>query len=421
MPVPSLAHVAVLLGLSFFFGLAFEEFYSGAEDKPPGGIRTFPLLAIGGGALYWLDPKQYLPLTAGILVLGVWLLAYYRHELAKPPTAGEGRGALLVPACNLLAFLLGPLALAAPPWLAIGTGIAAVLLLTARDRLHALARHVDTPEIITAAEFLLLTGLILPLLPDRPVTGLTSITPYKAWLALLAVCSISYLSYLIRKHLAPKDSDLWVAVLGGLYSSTATTVVLARGAAQEKATLPRARAGITLATALMYLRLLIVVAIFNRGLALNLAPRLVGLAVLGGLIAAVQYRLAGKPVAGDLANEKPRNPLALGSAAIFAALFVIVSILAAAVERRYGQAGIEVLAAVVGVTDIDPFVLSLAQGAAAQITPSGAAAAILVASASNNVLKAGYATLFAGFRASLAASAALVGLGVVAVILGIIS
>jgi uncharacterized membrane protein (DUF4010 family) len=421
MPVPSLAAVAVLLGLSFFFGLAFEEFYSGVEDKPPGGIRTFPLLAIAGAALYWLGPKSFLPLTAGILVLGAWLFAFYRHELTKPPAAGEGRGALLVPACNLLAFLLGPLALAAPPWLAIGTGVAAVLLLTARERLHALARRIDTPDIVTAAEFLLLTGLVLPLLPDRPVTTLTDITPYKAWLALLAVCTISYASYLIRRHLAPKDSDLWVAILGGLYSSTATTVVLARGAAAEPATLGRARAGITLATTLMYPRILVVIGIFNLDLAEALAPRLIGLAVLGGIVAFAKYRLAGAPAPSSSAHDKPRNPLELGSAMIFAALFVIVSVLAAWIERRYGQGGIEVLAAIVGVTDIDPFVLSIAQGAASAITPAGAATAILIASASNNVLKAGYAAAFAGFRASLPAAAALIGLGAVAVILGLVS
>jgi len=67
----------LLLGLSFFFGLAFEEFYRKSGEERPGGIRTFPLLAIGGGALYLLDTQHLLPFTAGLLVLGAWLFAFY--------------------------------------------------------------------------------------------------------------------------------------------------------------------------------------------------------------------------------------------------------------------------------------------------------------------------------------------------------
>ena len=119
----------------------------------------------------------------------------------------------------------------------------------------------------------------------------------------------------------------------------------------------------------MYLRHVVVVGIFNIGVAEILAPRLLGLFVLGGLVAFAQYRLSGAspPVGED--HEAPRNPLELGSATIFAALFILVSILAGWVQRRYGEVGIDVLAAVVGVTDIDPFVLNIAQGAASTVTP----------------------------------------------------
>jgi uncharacterized membrane protein (DUF4010 family) len=409
MPIPGLANLALLLGLSFFFGLAFEEFYGRNGEKRPGGIRTFPLLAIAGGVLYLLDAQRLLPLTAGLLVLGAWLVAYYRDAMREHDATGAPNVGLVVPACNLLAYLIGPLALAGPHWLAIGVTVAAVLFITGRERLHSIAERVDLAEIVTAGQFLILTGLILPLLPDEPVTTLTTITPYKVWLAVLAVCTISYASYLIRRYVAPEGGDVWIAALGGLYSSTATTVVLARRAGQEKDFLPRARAGIVLATSLMYPRLLVVIAVFNRPLAQALLPALIGLAALGLVIAFLLYRRAGPaPRIDTSARTAPRNPLELSVAALFAILFVAISIAASWVQAHFGVTGVEVLAAIVGVTDIDPFVLSLAQSVAAPLTLGAAAAAVLIASASNNLLKAWYSGAFAGFRASFPAAASLV-------------
>src|SRR6185437_9552768 len=327
--------------------------------------------------------------VAGLIALAAWLVVYYRDRMRSVDATGAPDVELIVPVCNLLAYLLGPIALGEPPWVGVGVTVAAVLLLAGRERLHRLARRVETREIVIAGQFLLLTGLVLPLLPNEPVTTLTSITPYKVWLALLAVCTISYASYLLRRYVAPPGGDLWVAALGGLYSSTATTVVLARRGAADPAALPRAQAGIILATALMYPRVLVVIGVFNPKLALGLAPPLLALALIGLLLAFWQYRRAG---------------------ALFAVLFVVISVASSWVKSRFGETGIDVLAAIVGITDIDPFVLSLAQGVAAPLSIAAAGAAVLIATASNNLLKAGYAATFAGLRRSLPAVGALVAL-----------
>jgi uncharacterized membrane protein (DUF4010 family) len=413
MPVPPVANLALLLGLSFFFGLAFEDFYTRSGEKRPGGVRTFPLLAITGGALYLLDPVRLLPLAAGLLIVGAWLFLYYRERMQAVDAAGESDVELMVPVCNVLAFLLGPISLAEPAWVGVGVTVASVLLLAGRERLHGFARQVELREIVIAGQFLILTGLVLPLLPDEPVTTLTVITPYKAWLAVLAVCTMSYASYLLRRYVAPPGGDLWIAALGGLYSSTATTVVLARRAGADRAALPRDLAGIVLATALMYLRILAIVAVFNLPLALALAPRLSALAAVGFALAVWQYRRAGAPPAQPRAESGPRNPLELSAAALFAVLFVAISIASSWVKSRFGAAGLDVLAAIVGVTDIDPFVLSLAQSAADPLSAE-AAGAVLIATASNNLLKAGYASSFVGLRASLPAAGSLVALALIA-------
>src|ERR1700735_1188034 len=184
---PLFAKLLLVLGLGFFFGLAFEEFHGRNGQIRPGGIRTFPLLALIAAALYLLDPARLLPLSVGLAVLGALLAVSYWRPLGEWDEAGQPNVGLVVPACNLLAFLIGPVALSQPPWMAVGVTVAAVLLLTARDRLHGWARRVELAEIVTAGKFLLLTGLIMPLLPDTPVTTLTDITPHQISLGVVRV------------------------------------------------------------------------------------------------------------------------------------------------------------------------------------------------------------------------------------------
>jgi uncharacterized membrane protein (DUF4010 family) len=401
----------LLLGLGFFFGLAFEEFYGQSQQARPGGIRSFPLLALVGALLYRLDTGRLLPMVAGLLVLGAWLTCYYWRHIAEIDLEGQPNVGLMTAICNVLAYLIGPAVFAEPPWVAIGIAVVAVLLLTGREKLHGFARRLEVGEIVTAGKFLILTGLVLPFLPNTPVTTLTAITPYQVWLAVLAVCTVSYASYLLQRYVAPRDGGLWAGVLGGLYSSTATTVVLARRAHGSPGTLGQVQTGIILATAIMYLRMLIIVAMFDWPLALALAPALLGLAALGGIFAGLWYWIGARQIAVGPVADTPANPLELTAALVFAALFVMISLASAWVGARFGAAGLYGLAAVVGAADIDPFVLSIASGGSATLSTTTGGAAILIAAASNNVLKALYSAGFAGLRMAAAPAGALVMLG----------
>lgn len=402
----------MLLGLSFFFGLSFEGFYGQSETSRPGGIRTFPLISLSGAILYALEPNYAIAFCAGLFVLGAWLYPYYQVEVSRTGASENSADGIMVPLCNLVAFLLGPVALVQQPWVAFGLTVSAVLLLHARDRLHALAKKIPDKEIITLAQFLVLIGVVLPLLPNRAVTELTPITPFQVWLAVVVVSSLSYGSYLLQKLVSPRGSLFFTAVLGGLYSSTATTVVLARQLKQDPQNRHELQAGIILATALMYLRVGVVVAIFNLQLALKLTVPLIILALAGGMLSACALWFVKRIEQGQrVESPHARNPLELSAALIFAVLFVLISIGSSWVQAHFGHVGIYWLAAIVGVTDIDPFVLSVSQGSVAGLDLSATAAAILIAASSNNILKAIYSVVFAGVRRSMGVVFSLVTLG----------
>ena len=421
---PSLTSMGLLIGLSLFLGLAFEDFFARSKTRRPGGIRTFPLLALAGGMLYLFDTAHAVAFTGGLIVLGAWLIVFYRQHVGEQDESGEPNVGLVVPALNVHAYLLGAIAFALPPWVAVTFTVAAVLLLTGREKLHALARRVEIQEIITAGEFLILTGVVLPLLPNEPVTTLTALTPRQAWLALVVICTLSYASYLAQRYWAAAARGLWMAALGGLYSSTATTVVLARQAKSDPAMRQHAQAGITLATAIMYLRILIVVAVFNLTLAKTLLLPLGALSLAGLVVCALQFWFFS-PASADVTSQRPAlaraggNPLQLGPAALFAILFIAVSFVSNWAKTEFGTSGIYTLAAIVGVTDIDPFVLNLAQGGTTGVAENALAAAILIAASSNNVLKAAYAAFFAGGRATAGSAAVLVLLAAAGVLLAV--
>ena len=390
-PLELAGRLAMAVALAVFMGLAFEETYKTEERSRPGGIRTFPMLAMCGATLYLIEPAHAFAFIAGLLGLAAWLHAYLRSAPAKPeaPT-------FMVPASNLLAYVIGAIALMQPPWVAVALTVAAVLLLGTRERLHRLIHVVPRDELLTVGEFLILVGIILPLVPHERVSSLTPLTPYGIWLAVVTVCTLSYLSYLLQRYAPIKNAALLPAVLGGAYSSTATTVVLAKRLREAKQAPADISAGIVAATAIMYVRIGVVVALFDMHIALTLAPALVVLAAIGAALAIYEWRRPRARSAKTNLVVLPKNPLQIPAALIFAALIVVISVISAWVRGAFGESGILVLSAVVGATDIDPFVLNIAQGGIGGMSVASLCAAVLIAASSNNVAKAAYAIGFGG-------------------------
>lgn len=393
--------LALALGLGFFLGLAFEEHYAADEVRRPGGVRTFPMLALAGAVLWLVEPAHG---TAFLVLLGfvaVAMLLYWRAWMALQVT-GEPRprGGLMVPVVNLAAAAIGPACLTQPPWIPVGLTMAAVLLLRARISLHGLAARVPGQEITTAAQFIVLAGVVLPLVPHAPLAAWLPLTPFQVWLAVVAMSGISWGTYLLQRYVSSGHGPLIGAAIGGLYSSTAATVALARALRDTPGRQAVIEAAIVLATAMMFLRIVLIAGVFDTRFALSLAPWLIGLGLATGLAALVLLR-DGRGLKPELPNPAG-NPLRIGTALAFAVLFVSVSAATAWLGDRFGTAGLYAVAAIVGLGDLDAITIRLATAPVpARVT------AVLVATASNNFVKASVALGFGAGRRAIRPAAVL--------------
>lgn len=380
---PDAVKIVLVLFLSFLIGLEREEHKTAAGSYSFGGVRTFPLIGFIGYSIALLSGAQLLPVTLGFLVIGGFLLLSYWHKLSRAEAAG-----VTSEMSGLTTYLVGALVYYDHFWIATALSVASLLLLELKAALEALANRTAPQEILTFAKFLLLTAVILPALPQQEFSRF-HINPFKTWLVVVAVSTISYGSYVLQKVTKERGGVVLTAFLGGAYSSTVTTVAMSRRAAREQH--PHLFAGgILIASGVMYLRLVVLLILFNRQLGAMLAPAFLTLAVLA-IAAGWFWSRRTDEDASEIKREfEPGNPLEL-LAAFFFALFFLGMLVATQLAVTYlGRAGVNILAAIMGVTDVDPFIMGMTQ-AAGKLTPLPVAAtAVLIAAASNNLIKGLY-------------------------------
>ncbi len=259
-----------------------------------------------------------------------------------------------------------------------------------------MSRKFDKDEFITLAKFLAIAGVILPIVPNKPIVPFLEITPFKIWIAVVVISGISYLSYLLRKFVFMRSGITVSALLGGLYSSTAVTVILSKkGKNYDNNPSPFAT-GIILSMAMMYLRILVLMIIFNYKLSIMLAPYFVVMILVSIGAAGVLY-LRNKHFEKVLVPEitADKNPLEFKVAIIFTLLFVAFSFITYYVIEWFGVSGLNALSWLVGISDIDPFLLNLFQGEF-NVPVNMVALSCMQAVISNNIIKTLYGSFLAG-------------------------
>lgn len=377
---------------ALLIGLSQRKLHPVSDDSRLFGTdRTFTFIGILGFILYSIDPVYLYAFLGGGLVLSIFLGINYFYKISQYKDFG-----LTTIVIALITYCLAPLVVTQKAWLYILVVVTVLIFTELKETFSSFSKKFDKNEFITLAKFLIIAGIILPIVPDEQIVPFLSLTPYKIWLAVVVISTISYLSYLIKKFVFPKSGIIISGILGGLYSSTATTLIMARKSRQQSEGKNNYSAAIILATAMMYLRIGILMLIFNASLFRQTFVLLITMFMVSVATGVLVYFYRRKTdEVEDISLLKDKNPLEFKIALIFMLLFVAFSFLTYYAIELFGNEGLNALSLIVGVTDIDPFLITLFDGKY-NIGSDLIARAAFQAIISNNILKLAYALIFSG-------------------------
>ncbi|NOT60207.1 MAG: MgtC/SapB family protein [Acidobacteria bacterium] len=340
----------IALGLGLLVGLQRES-----AASPLAGVRTFPLVTILGAvsALLaqafggWLLAAAFLALAALIFS------AKLAEQKRKHPDLG-----ITTEAALLLMFAVGAYLIVGQRPIAIAIGGGTAVLLHFKGELHGLVGRLGATDLKAIMQFALISLVILPVLPNRTYGPYAVINPRHVWYMVVLIVGISLGGYIVYKFFGQRAGLVLGGLLGGLISSTATTVSYARRTKETPASVHHAAIVILIASTIVFARLLLeMFAVAPAFFVTALRPFAVVLFVFLLLSAWLYFRHRQEAIA----MPEQENPSELKSALFFGVLYAAVLFAAAAVKERFGSSGLYVVAAISGLTDVDAITLSTAQ------------------------------------------------------------
>jgi uncharacterized membrane protein (DUF4010 family) len=410
----TLAHLhafAISLALGLMMGLERER-----RGGTNAGLRTFALVGITGTATAMIAQLSaspwLLPVVAAGLVAMMISADHHRGDADETPDT-------TTTVALLLCFLFGALLWHGHHQLAIALALATTALLYFKAELHGATQRLTRQDIVSFLQFALITFVVLPVLPDQGYGPYGVLNPYTIWLMVVLTSGLSLAGYATLR-LAPHAGAVpLLGLLGGMVSSTATTLVFARQARADPAHAGNAAVVITIANLVVLARITVLAAVVAPASLPALAPVLAA-----GLLAG-----AAPPLRQWLALRGSRepapeldNPVNLRHALMFGAIFAAVLVVSAAFHERAGEMGVYAIAAISGLADMDAIAIStfkLLTGG--QLTPGQAAIAVVIALAANMAFKASMVLAIAGralaAKVALSFLATLAGLAAVALAL----
>jgi len=395
-----LINFVLVITFSLLIGLSQKKLNIDKGDTLFGSDRTFTLIGLLGYVLYLFSPKDFMLFAGGGLILGLLLGLNYYFKVQRLQHFG-----ITSIITAFITYCTGPLVSLAPSWFYVSVIVVVLLLTEMKATFVEFAQKINNDEFVTLAKFLLISFIILPMLPDERIFPEISLTPYRIWLATVIVSGISYISYLVKHYIFPKSGVVVSGLLGGLYSSTATITILAKRCktANQEHILDYASA-MFLAVGMMFLRLMIIIAIFNFQIFQMLVIPMTILMIVSCAVG-FYIRIRNKahievPYEGEK-KVAEYNPLEFKVALIFAFLYVVFTLATYYAIEYLGTSGLTILSFLSGTGDITPFILNLTGGQFQHISLLLMTACCLQATVSNNIMKMIYAISFSGNRKEL--------------------
>ena len=404
--------VALAIGLVIGIERGWQQ-REEAEGARAVGLRTYALAGLLGGA--WgaiargTGDWGVVALGLAFMTFAGAIVVFRLRELEHDKTFGA-----TTVVASMIAFALGAMAVVGDQVVAAAAGVAAAVLLALKTVLHTWLKKLTWEELRAGLILLAMTVVLLPVLPDREISTWFPLNPREVWLLTILIAGLSFAGYVAIRIAGPQLGVLVSGIAGGLVSSTATTINMARLARQHAERTKLFAAAILLSSAVMMLRVIFLVGVVNASLLQLIVPPLV-LAVLAQVFLGGAL---GNWARSEETVDQPlvlKNPFDLGVVLSFGALLAVIMMLTKLLADWAGASGAFALAAISGTFDVDAISLSLARLVPSELDANTAAYAILIAVTANSMTKialawttggASLGKLFAGgVAAALAAGA----------------
>jgi uncharacterized membrane protein (DUF4010 family) len=380
--------LAVALGLGLLVGLQRERM-----DSAIAGIRTFALITLFGAVAAHLGQVfGGWVVAAGMVVAAGFVVSGNFARLAK----GEADPGQTTEFTAVLMYGVGVWVVVGSMAVAVALGGTVAVLLHLKEPLHRFVGRMGEGDLKAIMQFVLIALVILPVLPDRTFGPYDVLNPYQIWWMVVLIVGLSLAGYVAFKLVGANAGAVLSGLLGGVISSTATTVTYSRRAKEDPESSRLAALIVMIASAVVFGRVLVEIAVVARDRFPELAPPL---AAMLGVTLALSLALWIGARRDPCAPPEAENPAELKSAIVFGVVYAAVLLAVAFARDRFGKAGLLTVAALSGLTDMDAITLStsrLVRGGG--LDPDSGWRAILLASLSNLVFKAGIVAVLGSRR-----------------------
>jgi uncharacterized membrane protein (DUF4010 family) len=348
------------------------------------GLRTFSLWALFGTLCAWFTQTVHvLFFIAGFIAMVLWLVVFLQRSNHR-----EGDPGLTTGVAGMMTFLIGGLVFWQQERVALVLSVSMMILLALKPVLHRFTRGITLEDVRSALKFFAVTGVILPLVPNEPLGPYGAINPHNLWMMVVLVSGVGFAGYLAVRVVGQRLGIALTGLLGGLVSSTATTLAMSRQSRTSPLASRDCSLAILLACTVMIWRVALLISIVSWKLLMVLWPALLVVS-LPGIAWCAHHLLHGRGKGAPAReNSHVDNPLRLRVAFQFGLIYAVILLIVKAAIATAGNAGVLVVSGLSGLIDLNALTLSLSQmmatGALDAVTASrGILLAILTATLTN--------------------------------------
>lgn len=373
----------IALGLGLLVGLQREW-----TAPHVAGLRTFALITVFGALVGLFNPEgDAWLISTGLLAVAALVIV---GNILRYADTGREPG-LTTSTAALIMYLVGVTVAVDQMELGVILGGGTAVLLHWKEPLHAVVQRIGETGIRAIIQLVLIALVILPVMPDETYGPYEVLNPFEIWLIVVLIVGISLLGYICIRFLGTKAGTVLSGILGGVISSTATTISYSRRASRAPATSHLAALIVTIASTIVFIRVLVEIAVVAPDILLDVGPPLIAMMALMAAISAGLYLLLAK-------QEEPipvdENPSELKAAIIFGLLYAAVLFAVAAVQENFDDQALYVVAAFSGLTEMDAITISTSQMVSQErIDVDVGWRMILIGALSNLAFKAGAVAL----------------------------